>query len=439
MSNDKDNPFFPSPSDDRTIIRPMPGGKRPDSPSMPLPNMEQPVAAGPAPKLGGLNPLEKSASGLLALLAKLNSSYSQSDPNGLKNRIIKEVEQFQVSAQIEGIDPQTITSARYVLCTVLDEAVMNTPWGSDSGWTQHSLLNIFHKEVKGGETCFRLLKSLAQNPGKNKNLLELMYVCLALGFEGEYRLIEGGKNKLTSIKDWLYQILQKERGVADQVLSPHWQGVTDRRNPLMQMMPTWVLGAIAAGLLALIFSVFLFKLNSDSDPVFNEILAITPPTVAIAEREEPPPAPAPVVNPPLTLSLLLANEIADKQLNVKESMRRSTVTIQSDNLFDSGSASANSTVLPLLQLISESLNRIPNGQVMITGHSDNQPIKSIRYPSNWHLSKARAEAVAVAIKETLSNPDRILIEGKSDLEPVAPNTTKEGRAKNRRVEITLLK
>lgn len=438
MTSDKDDPFFSSPSGDRTVIRPMPGGKRPDSHSMPFTTSEQPVASGPAPKLGSLNPLEKSASGLLALLTKLNSSYSQSDPMGLKNRIIREIEQFQISAQVEGIDPQTITSARYVLCTVLDEAVLNTPWGNDSGWTQNSLLNIFHKEVKGGETSFRLLKSLAQNPGKNKNLLELFYVCLALGFEGEYRLIEGGRNKLTSIKDWLYQILQKERQAADQVLSPHWQGVTDRRNPLLQMVPVWVFGAVATALLAIIFSVFLFKLNTGSDPVFNEILAITPPTIAVVEPEPVQPIQPPDIKPELTLSLLLENEIANKQLNVLESTRRGTVTIQGDNLFDSGSASVNSTVITLLRRIAESLNQL-KGQVMITGHSDNQPIKSIRYPSNWHLSKARAEAVAAVIKETLSSPDRILIEGKSDIEPVDSNSTKEGRAKNRRVVITLLK
>lgn len=437
MTKDKDDPFFSPQADDRTIIRPIPGGKRSDIPSAPLPSAKHSVSTSPAPKLGSLNPLEKSASGLLALLTKLNSSYSQSDPIGLKNRIIREIEQFQITAQAEGIDPQTLSSARYILCTVLDEAVLNTPWGNDSGWSQQSLLSLFHKEVGGGERFFHLLKALAQIPAKNRNLLELMYLCMALGFEGQYRLIEGGKNKLSSIRDWLYQILQKERGAADQVLSPHWQGVTDRRNPLMQMVPVWVFGAVAAGLLAIIFSVFLFQLNNDSDPVFREIFAITPPTIAVAEPE-PEPAPIPLPKPQLTLSMLLANEIANKQLKVMELTQRSTVTIQGDNLFDSGSTSVNSAVLPLLQRIADSLNRL-QGQVLITGHSDNQPIRSMRYPSNWHLSKARATSVAAVIKETLSNPERILMEGKSDLEAVDSNATKEGRAKNRRVEITLLK
>jgi type VI secretion system protein ImpK len=437
MSNDKDDPFFSPQSDDRTIIRPIPGGKRSDIPTAPLPNRQPTVSNGSAPQLGSLNPLEKSASGLLALLTKLNSSYSQSDPVGLKNRIIREIEQFQITAQAKGIDPQTISSTRYVLCTALDEAVLNTPWGNDCGWSQQSLLSLFHKEVSGGERFFHLLKSLAQVPAKNRYLLELMYVCIALGFEGQYRLIEGGKNKLSSIRDWLYQILQKERGVANPVLSLHWQGVTDRRNPLMQMVPVWVFGAVAAGLLTTLFTVFSFQLNNGSDPVFKKISEITPPTIAVAEPE-PEPAPIPQIKPQLTLSILLANEIANKQLKVMELTQRSTVTIQGDNLFDSGSTSVNSAVMPLLQRIAESLNQLP-GQVLITGHSDNQPIRSARYPSNWHLSKARATSVAAVIKETLSNPERILIEGKSDLKPVDSNATKEGRAKNRRVEITLLK
>lgn len=438
MNNDKDDPFFSPHSDDRTIIRPIPGGKRSDIPASPASGpsgWKSSDAPGSLPKFGSLNPLEKSASGLLALLTKLTTSYSQTDPIGLKNRIIREIEQFQFSAQADGIDPQTISSARYVLCTVLDEAVLNTPWGNDCGWSQQSLLSLFHKEVSGGERFFHLLKSLAQIPEKNRYLLELMFICLTLGFEGQYRLIEGGKNKLASIRDWLYQILSKERGTSDPALSPHWEGVTDRRNPILQMVPVWVFGAIAIGILVTLFSVLLFKLNNDSDAVFHEILSITPPMAATKPDPEPPQN-LPI--PKLTLTKLLAPEIANKQLKVLELTQQSTVTIQGDNLFESGSTTVNSSVTPLLQRIADSLNRL-EGQVMIIGHSDNQPIRSARYPSNWHLSKARATSVAAVIKESLSKPDRIIIEGKSDLEPVASNNTPEGRAKNRRVEITLLK
>lgn len=428
-----DDPFLsPQQSDDRTIIRPMPGGKRSDLRySSPPPENGSSISS--LPRRGRLNPLEKASSGLLALLTRLNTSTNQSDPVGLKNKIIKEIQQFQLNAQASEIDPDTISSTRYVLCTVLDEAVLSTPWGNSSGWAQQSLLSLFYKEVSGGERFFDLLKSLAQNPTKNRNLLELMYLCLSLGFEGRYRIIENGKDKLINIREWLYRILQKERGIAETTLSPHWEGVTDRRNPLMRLVPLWVFGAIAASLLAILFSVFLFKLNNESDPVFRQLSSIQPAKTEVVET-----LPEPLPVPKISLSILLANEISQNLVNVIESPRQGTITIQGDNLFSSGSSAVNQNIIPLLNRIAESLNQL-QGQVAITGHSDNIPIRSARYPSNWHLSKARAEAVADVIRQKLFTPDRIVIEGKSDLEPIASNENPEKRAKNRRVVITLLK
>ncbi|CAA9889689.1 Outer membrane protein ImpK/VasF, OmpA/MotB [Candidatus Methylobacter favarea] len=430
-----DDPFFSPQSDDRTIIRPVPGGKRSDIQQQSPPSEVSHKAVTPYPRLGRLNPLEKAASGLLALLTRLNTSRSQSDPAGLKNKIIQEIQHFQINAQANDIDLQTVSSARYVMCTVLDEAVLNTPWGNNSGWSQQSLLSLFHKEVSGGERFFDLLKSLAQNPGKNRNLLELMYLCLALGFEGRYRLIEGGKNKLASIREWLFEILQQERGAVDQALSPHWQGVTDRRHPLTRLVPLWVFGATAAALLAIMFSFFLFQLNKNSDPVFREMSKIKPIGME-ATKTEPLLPPESEIKP--TLSMLLADEIELGKIKIIELTQGSTLTIQEDNLFKSGSPSINRSLIPLLYKIADSLNQL-QGQILITGHSDNNPIRSTRYPSNWHLSKARANAIAFVIKQKLIDPERITVEGKSDLEPVATNDTPEGRAKNRRVEISLLK
>jgi type VI secretion system protein ImpK len=201
----------------------------------------------------------------------------------------------------------------------------------------------------------------------------------------------------------------------------------------MRLIPLWVFGALAAGVLAILFSVFLFKLNQDSDPVFRQLYSITPTKAEVMEVE-----PEPLPEPQFSLAMLLANEISQNLVKVVESSRQGTVTIQGDNLFASGSAAVNQNTIPVLTRIAESLNQL-QGQVMITGHSDNVPIRSARYPSNWHLSEARAEAVADVIRQTLANPERVVIEGKADLEPVVSNATREGRSKNRRVVITLLK
>jgi len=105
--------------------------------------------------------------------------------------------------------------------------------------------------------------------------------------------------------------------------------------------------------------------------------------------------------------------------------------------FKSGSATVNTAYHPLLERIAEALKTEP-GHVQVTGHSDNIPIHTLRFPSNWHLSQARAEAVAELLAAATGTPGRFTAEGRADAEPVADNRTPEGRARNRRVEITLL-
>jgi type VI secretion system protein ImpK len=77
------------------------------------------------------------------------------------------------------------------------------------------------------------------------------------------------------------------------------------------------------------------------------------------------------------------------------------------------------------------------GRVVITGHTDNSPIKSARFPSNWHLSQERAKSVAAIIERKVLQSSRLQPEGRADSEPVASNDTAQGKAKNRRVELTV--
>jgi len=114
---------------------------------------------------------------------------------------------------------------------------------------------------------------------------------------------------------------------------------------------------------------------------------------------------------------------------------RSVITIRGDGFFEPGSATVADKVLPLLVRIGEALNSV-QGSVLIIGHTDNQPIRSARFPSNWHLSQDRALAVQKLLSSSVA-PERMKAEGRADSEPIANNATPADRAKNRRVEITL--
>ena len=122
-------------------------------------------------------------------------------------------------------------------------------------------------------------------------------------------------------------------------------------------------------------------------------------------------------------------------MEVRDLVDRSIVVIKGDGFFEPGSVVIASAFRPLLPSIGQALATL-KGNVLVSGHTDNQPIRSVRFPSNWHLSKERAEAVRSELIRQVE-PGRVRAEGRADAQPVADNTTPAGRARNRRVEVTL--
>ncbi len=131
---------------------------------------------------------------------------------------------------------------------------------------------------------------------------------------------------------------------------------------------------------------------------------------------------------------LLAPQARQGALEVQDRGDTETVILR-EGLFPSGSGEVDSAKLPVLEAVGNALNRLP-GQVLITGHTDNIPIRSLLFPSNWALSKRRAEAVRDILARFVP-PQRLSAEPRADSEPLVANDTPEHRALNRRVEITL--
>ncbi len=105
-------------------------------------------------------------------------------------------------------------------------------------------------------------------------------------------------------------------------------------------------------------------------------------------------------------------------------------------MFGSGSSTLQPTFLSLLQRIGDALNTEP-GRVQVIGHTDNQPIRTVRFPSNYQLSLARAQAARDVVAQKINDPSRLSVEGRADQMPIASNDTAEGREANRRIEIVL--
>ncbi|WP_111642399.1 type IVB secretion system protein IcmH/DotU [Marinimicrobium alkaliphilum] len=264
----------PRPGGDRTRMK---GGAEPLSGAavqaaqpapVPTPNTETLALIVPG---RGLNPLVSAADTLLAVHARVSGTARHTDVSGLYRQLSYEIRQFEERARVRGIKPEIILAARYVLCSVLDEAVLNTPWGSDSPWAQGSLLSRFHNETSGGEKFFQILERMLQAPAEHIDMLELMYLCLSLGFEGRYRLSTRGRDALEQLKDDLYRTIRRYRGEHERALSRRWKGLGKTRSTLSEYVPLWVLAASVALVLVMTYSGFRYWLYSSSNPVVDQL------------------------------------------------------------------------------------------------------------------------------------------------------------------------
>jgi type VI secretion system protein ImpK len=420
-----DEPRGPLEDPGATILIPTPGGARAAFVAAAA------TAAPISPLTGGLNPLLRAANPLLELAVPLRQLPTHPNVEELRTQLIQMMRTFETQGRASGIDDEKLGASRYCLCTFLDEAISSTPWGAGM-WASRSLLVTFHNEASGGERFFLILQRLAQNPTGNVDVLELIYVILGLGFEGRYRLIDGGRTQLDTIRERLETMIRSQRGAAERDLSVHWLPVKAERKPLLQLVPLWVAAAIACVVLVAVHLVLSLRLNDESDRVFAALHGVrVAPQPLAAKAAPPPPALAP------KLSQFLAPEIAQGLVRVSELPDRTVVEIKGDGLFASGSAELESAYMPLIQRIGDALKDVP-GNVVVAGHTDNQRLLSARFPSNWHLSQARADVVKDMLAARTGTPGRFVAEGRGDTEPIAPNDSPANRARNRRVDITIL-
>jgi type VI secretion system protein ImpK len=439
-----DNPFSEPDDSERTAIRPVPGGRRrapapaPDDVVPPSPDAV-PSSDGSIEKMAtGLSPLVAAAAPLLQLLARLRNTLNQPDPGDLRERAVAGIRGFERSARETGVPIAQLRPAHYALCASLDDVVLNTPWGSTGIWDTRSLVSTFHQEVRGGERFFDLLRQMCQNPGTFLPVIELMYLCMSLGFQGQYRLSARGPAELDRLREETYAVLVRQRPPAEPELAPHWRGVAAPYRNLRPIVPLWVAASVALALLAGLFVWFATSLNAASDDLFARMVQAPPGQMPqIARVPVDLPAAPPVAPPPADdLCTLLKPEVDQGLVTVICTPPTPIIRINNRGMFASGSATVKARFVPLLQRIGAALEH-ENGKVQVIGYTDNQPIHTIQFPSNFQLSASRAEAAKAIIAGALSDRSRITAEGRGEADPLNKNSTPEEREENRRIEIVL--
>lgn len=440
MQQQDDDPFSFSPDPSRTVIMPTPGGRRRGGAAAVIPPTLTTTAAPPGEDLTiagvvSANPLVRAGGPLFTLVRQLRSIRDHADVATLRGDVIEAIRRFQTDAQLAGVDQKTSAQACYALCALIDETILGTPWGLRSIWGKQSLLITFYREATAGETFFNFLHKARESPRNYLDILEFFYICLSLGFQGKFRVEPGGADRLTRLRQDLYAAITRERGAPERDLSPRWRGVQDRSPRVARFLPLWVVGIGAFALVLLVFLGYSFSLNSVSDKVYGQIAALVPLVPRTKPQDQsiaPRTSPSPLIE---RLRITLADEIARRLVDVRETGGMARIIIFNRGLFPSGGAEVGSQAEPLIRKIGLFLAD-QAGPFEVTGHTDNVPIRTLRFPSNWHLSKARADAVAVMMAPPLL-PSKLRVEGRADTEPLESNDAAEGRTQNRRVEVRL--
>jgi type VI secretion system protein ImpK len=451
-----DNPFAEPEDDNRTVIRPTPGRRRAPPPAPPgsaatqQPPRPDPPAARPAAMAEGTentaigeDALTAAAAPLLQLMARLRNTANPPDSGDLRERTVRQVRIFEQEARDKEVPLEQLRPAHYALCASLDDVVLNTPWGSSGTWSERSLVSTFHQEVRSGERFFDVLKQMCANPGKYLPVIKLMYLCMSLGFIGQYRLSRRGVGDINRIREETYAVIVRQQKAAEPDLAPHTKGIDAPYRPARLRLPLWVAASAGLGIVASLFLWFSIGLNAASDDLYARLQAAPPsrmPTITRTPVVEPTPAPTPPLPPEPTvldrLRKFLQPEIDQGLVEVTGTVGQPLVRITGRGMFQSGSATVNPSFKPLLNRIGLALKEEP-GSVRVIGYTDDQPIRTIAFPSNFQLSTARAKEASALIGASVGDPSRLTAEGRADADPIATNSTPEGRERNRRIEVVL--
>jgi type VI secretion system protein ImpK len=359
--SDKDKPVNPFGRGERTIIRPNPGGRLPQSPNPyptpaggePLPSQPSPLPRAPysptplpgnppasysphpqgyaappsspvpeewistptppqpqaAPLPGPMlrvdelvapnaNPIMRAAGPLLQLLGRLRVALMRASFASLMEQVADAVKFFETDIRSAGISEQQANTAKYILCATADDIVQHIPTEDRHVWTQYSMLSRFFGERVGGVRFFEILDRLKADPLVNYPVLELQHACLALGFQGMHRAAPNGIASLQVIQRNLYETLRRVRPKSGADLSPHWRGQELANRRQRTRVPVWMVAAIVAALLTAVYFTLRELLSGRAENAAEVALALHPDGPIELKRIVIAPPPPPPPPPP---------------------------------------------------------------------------------------------------------------------------------------------
>jgi type VI secretion system protein ImpK len=338
-------------------------------------------------------------------------------PADLRDRLTALIEAQERRARNGAVPWDAYVEARFAVLAWVDELILNSPWQHRSQW-QHLMLTYSSRLNAGNQVFERLERPSAAA----RDVREIYYFCLALGFEGKFALA-GNPNALRELRRTLYHQVVAAGGMrlADAHLFPE----AYRRPPSAAPPPPRHWGALWLALMAVIpvalFVVYLLVLRATADG-------------RIAQLAQPV-APAVIVTPEWNRSLV--EELRRRGIEARDTSRGVVITLPGVS-FEVNRSDLNPTGERSVSEVAAALLRhAPERVVAVEGHASRE--KGTLDEQNQRLSADRAQRVADALLTAGLRRDRVTARGLGSSTPVASNDTEEGRRLNRRVEMIVEK
>lgn len=396
------------------------------------------------------NPLVNAYAALVGLAPELERATAPENPDILRTRLLDTLTQSRDAAVSTGVPLSRADQGAWFVAALLDDVALNTPWGGNSGWPRMPLVVSMYGNVDAGERFFDLAEDLIRFPERDPQLLELVFLCLSLGFRGKYRR-EGGQGEaaIARLRGQMSRLL-RDRDAADAPLAPHWKGVEAEDEKKRFIVPLWSIGLMALALITATYVGLGIKLSNRGEQLYTLANVLPPPVRADIFRPVIETADTPLLTAePLVFELFplfaaAAPEDNAKALTGREDVSIAVIVVQATapEVFRSAKAYLNTDYTVLIQSIAgvivENVELI--GSVRVVGHTDSIQVRTSNpFRSNQGLSEARAKTIQEILIAAGVPAGLVTSEGKAAGDPIADNGTREGRARNRRVEIIVQK
>jgi len=339
-------------------------------------------------------------------------------PTELRERFTALIEAQEQRARNGEVVWESYLEARFAVLAWVDELVLNSPWPHAGQWPH--LMLTHHRTLNAGKQFFDRLEQL---PAAARDVREIYYFCLALGFEGKFALTENPV-ALRELRRTLYHQLATAAGgvrPGDARLFPE----AYRRPPPPAPPPRRRWGVLWLGLIAAfpvaLFVIYLLLLRAAGD-------------ARIAQLAQPA-APPVIVAPDWHLTLV--QELRRRGIDARDASRGVIITLPGVSFEVNRSDLSPDGERSVREVAAALLRHAPQRTVEVEGHASRE--KGTLDEQNQRLSNDRARNVADALVAGGSRRDRITARGLGSSTPVASNDTEEGRRRNRRVEIIVEK